>query len=214
MTILLASPKPLPGLNGGGLCGYKKYWGTLVANSEGKSAEALVEESLQSFQHILKLRGDFSLRVAKRVTFLTRFVVLLFGAMTLFLFLMIYLMSERVNDLSVAIDTMNQHFATMTQDMAVINTAITHMDQDVASMPTMYKNLEGMRGSVGDMKLRIASMQNTMQSISGNMTAMNNNMQVMDSSFVQMDRLVANMRWDVNRLSAPARTFNWMNPFN
>ena len=180
-----------------------------IFSEQELDAQTLQKMSKQ-LQLILEIRGDLSLKVAKRVTFLTRFVIIVFGSIVVSLLLFMFLMAKNTVMLTETVGTMNHLFTTMTDDMMIMRENVALMEEKVSSMPYMQKNLitmdKNMKGMDGGMK----NMATDMQVIRKEMTTMNQSVNKMDDSFSHMQDSLEKMESDVDRISRPMRIFNKM----
>lgn len=162
----------------------------------------------KQLQNILAMRGDLSLKVAKRVTFLTRFIMIVFGAITISLLLFIIIMSTRISALTDTVNTMNTLFSNMTDDMVIMRKHVAKMEANVGSMPGMQKNLVSMDESMKNMNAGMRDMSTNMKVIRQDMDIMSQSVNKMDDSFSQTQSSLSKMDSDVDRLSRPMRIFN------
>jgi uncharacterized protein YoxC len=164
----------------------------------------------QRVQHILAMRGDLSLKVATRVTFLIRFTMVLFGGLAISMLVMMLIMSSKMGDLTGAIDNMNSHFKHMTEDMKIMREHVSKMEQSIQSMPNMLTQVNAMNDSMAKMNTSVAAMSGDMTEIHHNMGTMRHSVDQMDYSFAHMEQSMQVMQQDVNQLSKPMRLFNRM----
>lgn len=164
----------------------------------------------QRVQHILAMRGDLSLKVATRVTFLIRFTMVLFGGLAISMLVMMLIMSSKMGDLTGAIDNMNAHFSHMTEDMKIMRAHVSKMEQSIQAMPNMLTQVDAMNHSMGQMNGSVANMSGDMTSIRQNMDTMRVSVDQIDNNFAHMEQSMALMRQDVNQMSKPMRLFNQM----
>jgi methyl-accepting chemotaxis protein len=162
----------------------------------------------QRVQHILAMRGDLSLKVATRVTFLIRFTMILFGGLAISMLVMMLIMSSKMGDLTGAIDNMNAHFTHMTEDMKVMRAHVSKMEQSIQAMPNMLTQVDAMNNSMGQMNGSVANMSDDMTSIRQNMDTMRVSVDQIDNNFAHMEQSMGVMRQDVNQMSKPMRLFN------
>ena len=171
--------------------------------------QTLQKMSLQ-LQNILAMRGDLSLKVAKRATFLTRFVMLVFGVIAISFLLFMIIMATRIEVLTGTVTTMNQVFTNMTADMVIMRKHVETMEARVGSMPGMQKNLVSMDGTMTQMNTRMKHIAIDMKTIRQDLDDMNQSVNKMDGSFTHMQNSMLKLESDVNRVSSPMRTFNKM----
>jgi len=186
---------------------------------ETKSTEASLDKELDAqtlhkmsrqIQSILAMRGDLNLKVSMRVTFLTRFIMVMLGTITISLLLLMMIMSNRIVVLTDTVNTMNRVFTNMTADMVIMREHVGKMEQNVASMPNMYQNLLSMDKAMLDMNGDIKYMATDMQTIRTDMNKMVISVHKMDGEFNQTQASLLKMQSDVSRLSSPMRIFNKM----
>ena len=169
-----------------------------------------IQKMSRQLQSILAMRGDLNLKVAMRVTFLTRFVMTMLGMITLSLLLLMIIMSNRIVVLTDTVNTMNTVFTNMTDDMVIMREHVGKMETNVASMPNMYQNLISMDKTMIDMNGDIKYMATDMQTIRADMDKMVEAINKMDGEFSQTHDSLIRMQSDVDILSSPMRMFNKM----
>jgi len=140
----------------------------------------LLGQMSKQLQNILAIRGDLSLKVAKRVTFITRFNMIVFGSIAISFLLFMIIMATKINTLTNTVNTMNTIFINMTNDMLVMQKHVAHMESKVSTLPAMQKDL--------------VSMEKTMHN--------------MDNSFTEMQNSLNNVQNDVDRISNPIEKLN------
>ncbi len=172
-------------------------------------AKTLLKMSKQ-LQNILEIRGDLNLKVAKRVTFLTRFTITIFGVSSVSMLVFIMIMATNIVQLTKTVDTMNTLFGKMTDDMVVMNKNVATMEDRVSSIPSMKKNLVTMDKTMIDMSGGMKNMKSDMKVIRQDMDKMDKSVTQMASSFTQTENSMLKMKSDVNILAKPMRLFNKM----
>ena len=180
-----------------------------VFSDQELDAQTLQKMSKQ-LQNILEMRGDLTLKVAKRVTFLTRFIMIMFGTIAISLLVFVFIIGTRVTVLTDTVTTMNQLFGTMTADMVVMRKHVATMEVKMRNMPSMQKNLISMDKTMIEMNGGTKHMASNMQVIRQDMDKMNLSVNKMDGSFSQTQDSLLKMESDVDRISRPMRIFNKM----
>jgi methyl-accepting chemotaxis protein len=170
----------------------------------------LLHKMSKQMQTILEIRGDLSLKVAMRVTFLTRFIMIALGGIVISMLLFLIIISTRISDLSKTVITMNELFGKMTTDMVVMHKHVATMEAMVGSMPSMQKNLVSMDLTMTEMNDGMQNMSKYMQIIRQEMDDMDQSLYRIDGSFNKTQGSLLKMQSDVDKLSSPMRMFNTM----
>ena len=176
------------------------------------SAEPLIQEGMAHFQRAMAYRSEMNIRVARRVTSLIRW--LLFGAAAIQIvgFFLISLLSSHMNDLITTVTTMNQHMTSMTADMGVMRRTMERMESDVRAVNTITTEVGEMRGEMEGMDGHVTTIAEKLQRVNANMSVMSRDVDAMSRNLVVMQHNIGNIGGSVNRMAAPIRMFNQMNP--
>jgi len=82
--------------------------------------EKLIRRATEDFIKAMDIRSATNVRVARRVTAILRIGMVSFGAVSLILLLMLYAFTSKMDEMIVALDTMNRQFSSMSGDMTLI----------------------------------------------------------------------------------------------
>ncbi len=81
------------------------------------SKDELIKEINEKYREAMASRFSINMRVAKRMTLVTRALVTVFAVLLLSFFLLIKLLTQHTNEINDTINTINFHFTSMTKDM-------------------------------------------------------------------------------------------------
>lgn len=155
-----------------------------------------------------------NVRVARRVTAILRIGMVSFGVVTLILLLMLYAFTSKMDEMIVALNTMNMQFSSMSEDMTLMKTTLYSMEHNISYVPAITRAIIDMRATVGDMRIEVDAMKRTIASLDHEVYGITNQVHGMTGQMNALDPAVQNMGRDVNRMSGPMRTFNIFNPLN
>lgn len=174
--------------------------------------DKLLHLALKHFTHIMSLRSDLNLRVAKRVTFLLRTSFMGFGLIIGAFFVMALILSTHIKHVTTTITTMNTHFTHMNDDMDQMLIAMGSMDKNVNTLPDMVAHINKMYHSVDRMADDMRVIHANMASINHSMGSLSQKVTDMKISFRYLDSSMSTMRNNVNHMSSPMKLFNSFSP--
>ncbi len=179
-----------------------------------KDQEEQIRQATEDFRKAMKIRGSMNVRVAKRVTAILRTGMVSFGIVTLILLLMLYAFTSKMDEMIVALDTMNKQFSSMSGDMTTMRTTLYNMQRNIAHVPAITQATIGIRSSVGEMRAEVDGMKGTIASLNHEVNNTSNQLNNITGQIRSIDPAVRHMSNDVYRMSGPMRTFNTFNPLD
>jgi outer membrane murein-binding lipoprotein Lpp len=171
-------------------------------------------EATEAFQTAMLIRNSMSVRVARRVTAILRIGMVSLGVVTIILLFMLYAFTSKMDEMIVALDTMNQKFSSMAQDMTAMKTTLVGMEGNISHVPAIVQATTDINGSVNEMRTGVGDMQETIGNLNSGVHAITNQVGNMAWQLRALDPAVQHMGHDVNRMSGPMRMFNIFNPAN
>ena len=80
------------------------------------------------FRKAMEIRGAMNIRVAKRVTSILRISMVSFGLVTLVLLIMLFAFTSKMDEMIVALNTMNGQFSSISKDMTKMRASVSSME--------------------------------------------------------------------------------------
>ena len=180
---------------------------------EEQDPRLLMREAVEHFNHAMALRTEMNIRVAKRVTYTVRGIMIGVGIMLVVVFLLLRTLSKHNSDLMHTVDTMNINMASMTVDMGQMRQIMRRMDENVASMAIIVNEVDSMQHDVTAMNASIGKLTESMGTIDHNMTVMTHDITRMTQTFAAMEHTVRGIGGDVNQMANPMKTWGSFFPF-
>ena len=171
-------------------------------------------QATEAFRAAMHVRNSMSVRVAKRVTAILRIGMVSLGLVTIILLMMLYAFTSKMDEMIIALATMNEKFSSIAQDMTTMRTTLTGMEHNISSVPAIVQATTDMTGTVGEMRTGVGNMNETIGNLNSGVHAITNQVGNMAWQLRSLDPAVQNMGHDVNRMSGPMRMFNIFNPVN
>jgi len=175
--------------------------------------EKRIRQAIEDFSVAMEIRSSTSVRVAKRVTAILRIGMVSFGVVTLILLLMLYAFTSKMDEMIVALNTMNMQFSSMSADMTKMRTTLYSMERDISYVPVITLATRDIRGTVGEMRVEVDRMNGTIADLNQEVYGITNQVNSMTWQISSLDPAVQYISRDVNRMSGPMRAFNIFNPF-
>lgn len=91
-------------------------------------------EATEAFQTAMLIRNSMSVRVARRVTAILRIGMVSLGVVTIILLMMLYAFTSKMDEMILALDTMNEKFSSMAQDMTTMRTTLSGMERNISQV--------------------------------------------------------------------------------
>lgn len=176
--------------------------------------EEKIIKATEDFKVAMALRNSMNVRVATRVTAILRIGMVSFGIVTVILLLMLYAFTSKMNEMIVALNTMNREFSSMSQDMTMMRTTLGGMERNISHVPAITRATQDIGLTVGTMRSEVANMDKTIANLNYEMDGITNQVGNMTWQIRAIDPAVQHMGNDVNRMSGPMRLFNIFTPFN
>ena len=174
--------------------------------------EERIRQAKEDFKKAMRIRISTSISVAKRVTAILRIGMVSFGIVTLILILMLFAFTSKMDEMIVALDTMNRQFSSMAGNMTMIKSTMISMERNIGHLPAITRATTGISSSVAGMRAEVDGMKGTIASLNREVYLVTNQVGNMNGQIRAIDPAVQYMSRDVNRMSGPMRMFNKFDP--
>lgn len=176
--------------------------------------EERIRHAMQDFSRAMEIRSAMNLRVAKRVTAILRIGMVSFGVVTLILVLMLYAFTSKMDEMIVALNTMNGQFSSMSKDMTKMKMTLYNMEQNIAYVPVITLTTSNMSNTVGGMRAEVDGMKDIIAGLNFQVYGITDKMSNITGQMSALDPAVQHIGRDVNRMSGPMRLFNKFKPLD
>ncbi|MEN8169686.1 MAG: hypothetical protein ABFS08_05635 [Pseudomonadota bacterium] len=176
--------------------------------------EDKLKQATEDFRRAMGIRNAMNVRVATRVTAILRIGMVSFGVVTIILLLMLYAFTSKMDEMIVALNTMNKEFTSMSKDMTMMRTTLGGMERNISHVPAITKATRDISTTVGTMRTEVVSMDKTIANLNYEVDGITNQVGNMTWQIRSLDPAVQNIGVDVNRMSGPMRMFNIFSPFD
>lgn len=176
--------------------------------------EERIRKAMDDFSVAMEIRSSTSIRVAKRVTAILRIGMVSFGIVSLILLLMLYAFTSKMDEMIVALNTMNLQFTSMSTDMTKMRTTLYSMEQNISYVPAITLATRDIRVTVSGMRDEVDGINGTIASLNQEVYGITEQVNGMTRQMSSLDPAVQYIGRDVNRMSGPMRAFNIFNPFD
>lgn len=178
-------------------------------NSEENLSDALqLEEGLQRFQNILSVRDKLNRRVAGRLTFLTRFTMVSLASLVVAFVLFMLVMSSKVADLSYSIYSVEQNYAKVSNNIALMNSGIQEVRGNIHTIAEMSTVLKKVDQETTTLTMNMGKLNHNLSNVTTSLYGMQASAKQIDDSFNQMEHSVYQLQSDVRDISKPVRFIN------
>lgn len=171
-------------------------------------------QATKDFGKAMEIRTAMSLRVAKRVTAILRIGMVSFGVVAILLLSMLYAFTSKMDQMIVALNTMNHQFSSMSEDMSTLKLTMYTMERNMSYMPAITLATRDISGTISGMSAEVNGMRKTVANLNYEVYGITNQVGNITWQMSRLDPAVQHMGRDVNRMSGPMRMFNNINPFD
>lgn len=176
--------------------------------------EQQIRQATEDFRKAMQIRSSMNLRVAKRVTLILRISMVSFGLVSLMLLLMLFAFTSKMDEMIVALNTMNGQFSSMSKDMTTMRSTIYSMESNISYVPVITQVTRDISGTVGDMRTEVEGMEGIIANLNRDVYGITHQVNNMTGAMRSLDPAVQYIGRDVNRMSGPMRLFNNINPLD
>jgi hypothetical protein len=176
--------------------------------------EERIRQAAEDFKKAMEIRNSMSMRVARRVTAILRIGMVSFGVTALILLMMLYAFTSKMDEMIVALNTMNHQFSSMSEDMVTIKTTLYTMEHNISFVPAITQVTKGISNTVSGMNTEVGDTRRTVANLNLEITGITNQVNNMTWQIRSIDPAVQHIGRDVYRMSGPIRMFNMFNPID
>jgi hypothetical protein len=176
--------------------------------------EERLRQATEDFSRAMEIRNSMSVRVARRVTAILRIGMVSFGVTALILLMMLYAFTSKMDEMIVALNTMNGQFASMSKDMTMIRSTLYTMDRNISYVPGITQATRDISNTVSDMRTEVDDTNSTIANLNLEVFGITNQVGNMTWQIRAIDPAVRHIGKDVYRMSGPLRMFNLFTPSN
>lgn len=176
--------------------------------------EARIRQATEAFRKAMEIRSTMNIRVAKRVTAILRISMVSFGLVTLMLIIMLYAFTSKMDEMIVALNTMNGQFSSMSKDMGTMRNTLYIMEHNISFVPAIAQVTTNISATVKTMRIEVDGMQGVINSLDKEVFGITDQVNNITGQMQLLDPAVQHIGRDVNRMSGPMRMFNNFNPFD
>ena len=184
------------------------------SSSQPQGDADLFNEAVCNLQQAILLQSKSQRRVATRVKFLIRSIMVGLVSALIFISYLAYLFLHQVTVLTNSLDNISlettglyESIEDIERDMMKFEAAMDELPHIGSSILTVNTNLSLMTSSVGEMTQHITTVKGELQGLASSLSGVSKNVQVLDASVNQM-------KVDINEVTKPVKRFNDFNPFN
>ncbi len=181
--------------------------------------EEKINSILKSFDDIMALRTDLTLRIGKRVTQIVRIATL---GLLILAIAMLYLIFTLGNDMGLItkhMREMNEHMIIMRQNFEIVAERMQTMESSVKSMSVSIEAMPAIAQDVATMDATVSKMQKNMININGSLFAMRQSMTLlakdvegMRGRFEELALSLNGIGNNVNRMTQPFQPIPGLRP--
>jgi prophage DNA circulation protein len=169
-----------------------------------------VQRGIDSFNNIISVRDRLNRRVAKRLTFMTRFTMIALGALMVAFMLFMYIMSSKVAELATHIEGIQTNYTTVSGNIENMNYSIATVSTNVSHIKQITPNLKNIDKTTKILTANMAKLDHNLATLTTSLYGIQSSTKELDKSFGEMQFSVYQMGMDVREVSKPVRLFNNM----
>jgi hypothetical protein len=168
--------------------------------------------AVEDFRHAMQLRRAITLRVAKRVTALLRIGIFSVAFFAILLTVIIWIFTDRTQDMTAVLGTMQEQFAGMADNMDSMRTSLARIENDMAAFTIVSHEMNGMRATIAAIDDEVGRMGAQVGLIRQHVTLVGGHTVNMAQSFRLLTPAVSSIGARVAKGSEPSKTFNRVFP--
>lgn len=181
--------------------------------------EEKINNILQSFDEIMALRTDLTLRIGKRVTQIVRIATL---GLLILAIAMLYLIFTLGNDMGLItkhMHEMNDHMIIMRQNFEIVaermqtmETSVKNMSVSIQAMPAIANDVQSMEKTVSKMQKNMININGTLFAMRQSMTLLAKDVEGMRLRFEDLTLSLNGIGNNVNRMTQPFQPIPGLRP--
>jgi len=172
---------------------------------ELKDAIRHFDRVMRSHMTIQGLQGD-------RIKNSIRAGVIFLALIAISIFIILITMVNEVEQISLAVNGMDQSFDKVRQQMVKVDSLMTKMETNVAQMNSIGPVMQSMDREMIQMSQQVQQMQAETEAMGREVSVIRQQADIMTKTTERMDMEIYRMNHEVNRMAAPARSMNNMFP--
>ena len=172
-----------------------------------------IHQAVAYFRRGMEIRSGLNLRVAKRVTLILRISFISMGVFTVIMVGTLLAFNNKLVEMNYVLDTMNQKFGSMSEDMGKMQVVIKQIDRNITYLPGIVDETSAMKDVVQVMRGDIGAISGSVANLQINLTGITGNVDNMTQTFRGLDNTMQHLGVDINKMSGPSKMFNKMMPF-
>jgi archaellum component FlaC len=187
---------------------------TAEPNKDIDINEHLFKEAIENLKQAVSYQSTSQRRVSKRVKILIRSVMIGMASTLIFIFYLVYILTQQVEALSTSLDAISEETSGMLNSIEQIEIVMMTFDAHMNVLPAINQsiteiddNLYSLTGNMSGVTNNVSQVTSELRSLRGVLASMSNKVDVLDNTLLQINK-------DVNDVSKPLKRFNDFNPFN
>lgn len=175
--------------------------------------DAALDAAMARFGALIRRMDERQTRIANSLARLYQIAFAAFAVLVASVSFLTIILARQVPQITAVITDMNDRFASVAEDMVIIERRMRGIDTAMQTLPRVVGEVDRVHLSVAFMSNDVALMSGSIGSLDDSIGLITASVGDMRQSFEVMQHNVAVMGRDVNHMSQPMRMFNWMNPF-
>ncbi len=184
------------------------------SNLDQMTDEELFSESFSYLKQAFLKQSASQRRVAVRVKFLIRSLMMAIVTSLLFIFYLIYILTHQVNVLSDELDAMSAEGQMVINSMNNIDSVMMKFEAHMNSLPYINESVSRIDENLSLVEVNIAGVSDNLGKITGEVNQLSQTLGSMSTSIQVLDYTVHQVNKDINDATKPIQRFNDFNPFN
>jgi hypothetical protein len=183
---------------------------TSSANTENN--DLLFQQSLQLMEQNAQFRNQLYIRVAERVTMITRFGLLMLVIIAVSIYLLLNTLNSQVIHMFEGVRTMNQSFTQVVGNMGQIQGDLEAISLQTSLMPDIAQHTGDVARTMLEVDLAIDQAYDSIHRIRLGMQTIDQSMQQTNRQMYPLTRNIYGISHDMGKVSDPFETFNRLFP--
>lgn len=167
--------------------------------------EERLKEVVIKFERIIEYKHGMFLNVARRTTAVVRFGMIMLLVVAASIALLLYSLTTQLTEMLSSMETMNQHFAVVENDMLQMQKAMHAMDVRVAYLPSIHGYFQNINRQMDAINRSMEVVDARLGKVTGHVDKMKTHVNYMSNNMATMDNAVNVMGVEMNQMSHPMR---------
>ncbi|MEE9302620.1 MAG: hypothetical protein V3U84_02435 [Thiotrichaceae bacterium] len=178
------------------------------------SDEELFTDSFSNLKQAFLKQSASQRRVAVRVKFLIRSLMIAIVTSLLFIFYLIYILTHQVTVLTNELDSMSIEGQMVLKSMSNIDSVMMKFEAHMNSLPYINESVSRIDDNLSLVEINVAGISDNLGLINGEVNQLSKTLGSMSSNIEVLDYTVHQVNKDINDATKPIQRFNDFNPFN